>query len=148
MALSIIFMCSVVYSESRISIEWLEPRDIGLSEINKLCPEILEDFNHRYMSAVGLDNSLIPDKIQLSMYQYDLNDDGLIDYLIQDKDSIVGGSCGSLGCAVNAFLSQKDRMNCKKIPFVYFDAPYGKLGVGDNSSIFIISGSGVRKGGG
>lgn len=147
-ALSIIFVCSIASSESKASIEWLEPRDIGLSDIKDSCPEILEVFNYRYMSAVELDNSLTSDKIQLSMYQYDLNNDGLIDYLIQDKGSIVGGSCGSLGCATNVFLFQKDGMNCKKIPFVYFDAPYGKLGVGDNHSIFILSSSGVRKGGG
>ncbi len=137
-ALSIIFVCSIAYSESRVSIEWLESRYIGLSEIKRLCPEILEDFNHRYMSAVELDNSLIHDKFQLSMYQYDLNKDGLIDYLIQDKPETIG-ACGSLGCSIDIFLSQQNGSNCRKVSFTYFEAPYGKLGIGDNHSIYLLS---------
>lgn len=97
---------------------------------------MLEDFNHRYMNAVELESSLIHDKFQISMYQYDLNDDGLTDYLIQDKADNKG-ACGSIGCPIDIFLLQQNGMRCQKIAFTYFDEPYGKLGIGENKEIFI-----------
>ena len=141
MALSIIFVCSIAYSASEVAIEWLMPINTNLGAMSKdIHPEILERVHHRYkLDAEGRkldrDPEITKEQFQVFMYQYDLNNDGLADYWIQYQD----GFCGTAGCETEVFLSKQDKLSYTLVPFSHFEAPYGKLGIGDNHSIYLLS---------
>ncbi|MGL4675805.1 MAG: hypothetical protein ACRCXK_13190 [Wohlfahrtiimonas sp.] len=149
-ALSMIFVCSVAYSEPEIAIEWLEPINTNLGEMNKdIHPEVLERVHHRYKSDADgrkfdRDPEITKEQFEIFMYQYDFNNDGLSDYWIQYRS----GFCGSAGCETEMLLSHKDESSYQVVPFSHFEAPYGKLGIGDNHSVFLISPKFRKVGGG
>ena len=149
-ALSIIFVCSITYSEPEIAIEWLEPINTNLGEMNKdIHPDILERVNHRYKSDADgrkfdRDPEITKEQFEIFMYQYDFNNDGLPDYWIQYRS----GFCGTAGCETEMFLSKQGESSYNLLPFHPFEAPYGKLGIGDNYSVFLISTKIGKVGGG